>query len=221
MVNYVTSAQVFAFLQLGNNSDFEGKNDFDINTIPTKLQVEEFIEENEDFINQETMHSWKEITVTNEVHHLEIPHYQFRDGSEIYLLHRKIKTLDSNSGDKLEVWNGSEYEDYLTTKQEGRNRDYWVNEELGVIFIKSYPFYLPRTLGVRVTYRFGETTVKKDIQQACKLLTARDILESDDRSVLLPEGTDNSNTNGAKIRRWEIRANQIISNNREIPVIQT
>lgn len=221
MTDYATSQQVFAFLQLGNNDNFEGKTDFDTGTVPTKLQVEEFIGENEDYIDFETMHSWRVASATNEIHHLEAPHYQYRDGSEIYLLHRNIKELDSNEGDKLEIWNGSEYEDYLTTRNEGRNKDFWFDTTLGVIFIKTYPRYIPRTLGVRITYRYGEASVKKDISKACIRLTAADVLESDDRSILLPEGTDNSNTNGAKMSRWRKWAERIISNHREIPVIST
>ena len=98
-VTYCTSADVFVFLQLGASSDvnFTGKSDFDADTTPTQNTVENWIAESEDWIDQETMHAWRAVTVTQEQHHLEVPHYQLRDGSEIKLLHRNIKTLTSGT----------------------------------------------------------------------------------------------------------------------------
>ena len=161
--SYVTAAQVKSFLQL--TTAFSGS------TTPTQTEVEDWINNNEDDIDQSTGHAWRTVTITKEQHHLEIPHYQLRDGSEIFLLHRSIKTLTSGT-DKLEVWDGTQYLDYLANKTEGRNKDYWANDQDGIIFIKTYPAYLPRTFGVRITYRYGETTVKKDIRKACMLMTA-------------------------------------------------
>ncbi len=220
-VTYCTSAQVFTFLQLGASSDvnFTGKTDFDANTNPTKTTVEEWINESEDLIDQETMHAWRSVTVTKEKHHLEAPHYQLRDGSEIKLLHRKITILASGT-DLLEVWDGTQYLDYLANKTEGRNNDYWVNEENGFVFIKTYPAYTPRTFGVRVTYRFGESTVPGDIKRACILLTAIQFLSSEDRSVLLPEGTSNIPYQ-AKDDKWQKRIDEILDKRREIMVITT
>ena len=221
VVVYCTSAQLFTFLQLGASSDvnFTGKTDFDTNTNPTKITVEEWINESEDHIDQETMHAWRSVTITNEQHHLEVPHYQLRDGSEIKLLHRNIKTLTSGT-DLLEVWDGSQYLDYLANKTEGRNKDYWVNEEMGFVFIKTYPSYLPRTFGVRVTYRFGDSTVPGDIKRACIFLTAIHFLQGEDRSVLLPEGTSNISYN-TKIDKWQERAEDIMDRRRELMVITT
>ena len=219
---YCTTAQVFSFLQLSSNNDlqFDGKKDFSTNTKPTKEEVEEMINESEDIIDTETMHGWREITVTNETHHLNYPSYHYRDGSTVKLIHRNIRTLSSGSGDKIEIWNGSDYVDYLATKVEGRNKDYWVNYEQGMIFIKAYPAYLPRTFGARITYRYGETTVPNDIKRACVLLTAIQLLQSEDRSVLLPEGTNNISYD-KKIDNWEKRAYDILSRRRELPVITT
>jgi hypothetical protein len=218
---YCTTADVFSWLQLGksSNADFTGLTDFSTATNPTKDEVTQWINQNEDEIDDETMHAWRETTVTKETHHLEYPAYQTRDGSEIILLNRKIKTLTAGT-DLLEVFNGSEYEDYLTTKTEGRDKDYWVDEQMGIIFIKTYTAFLPRFFGVRVTYRFGETTVKKDIQRACILLTASDVLQSDDRTVLLPEGSSNIPMPD-KSTRWRKQAEKLISRNREQKVIQT
>ncbi len=220
-VVYCTSADVFKFLQLGASSDvnFNGKTDFDANTNPTKTTVEAWINESEDYIDQETMHAWRSVTITKEQHHLESPHYQLRDGSEINLLHRNIKTLTSGT-DLLEVWDGTQYLEYLANKTEGRNNDYWANEQNGVIFVKTYPAYTPRTFGVRVTYRYGDTAVPGDIKRACVFLTAAHFLQSEDRSVLLPEGSSNLPYD-TKDQRWQKKADEIIDKRREIILIQT
>lgn len=220
-VVYCTSANIFSFLQLAANSDptFSGKTDFDANTKPTQTEVEEWINESEDEIDRSTMHAWRSVTVTKEQHHIKAPSYQLGDGSTIKLLHRNIKTLTSGT-DLLEIWDGSNYVDYVANKTEGRNKDYWVNEQDGMIFVKTYPAYLPRTFGARVTYRYGETTVPGDIKRACILLTAIHMLQSEDRSVLLPEGTSNISYN-KKIEDWEKRYEKIISDRRELPLITT
>ncbi len=220
-VTYCTSAEVFVFLQLGASSDvnFTGKSDFDANTNPTKNTVENWIAESEDWIDQETMHAWRAVTITNEQHHLEAPHYQLRDGSEIKLLHRNIRTLTSGT-DLLEVWDGTQNLDYLANKTEGRNNDYWVNEKDGFIFIKTYPAYTPRTFGVRVTYRFGDTTIPRDIKTACKLLTSIQFLQGEDRSVILPEGTSNL-PYSAKEANWQKKVDEIMDKRREIVLINT
>lgn len=221
MVNYCTTADVFVFLQLGASSDvnFTGKTDFNSTTNPTQTTVKSWIDESEDYIDQETMHSWRSTEVTKEQHHLEIPHYQLRDGSEIKLLHRNIRTLTVGV-DLLEIWNGSIYEDYLTTRTEGRNNDYWVNEQDGFIFIKTYPAYLPRTFGVRVTYRYGDKVVPASIKRACVLFTAVHFLQSEDRSVLLPEGSSNISYD-TKSEKWEKKAEKIIENRKEMTFITT
>ena len=218
---YCLSSDIFSFLQMASNSDptFLGKTDFSASTQPTKTEVDAWINETEDDIDRTTMHAWRAIEATEEPHHLKKPVYQVRDGSCVKLLHRNIRTLTSGT-DLLEVWDGSNWVDYLSTKVEGRNKDYWVDEKLGMVFIKTYPIYLSRTLGVRVTYRYGETSVPKDIRRACVLGTAVHMLQSEDRSVLLPEGTSNISYN-KKIEDWEKRYDKILSDRRELPVITT
>jgi len=208
-VTYCAATDVSAFLQVSA---------FSTSTTPTLAQVEALINENEDYIDSETMHAWRSVTVTNETHNLTIPTNR-NDGTKIALMNRKITTFASGT-DKIEVWNGNTWYDYVANLTEGRNNDYWVDYSMGFIFIKSFPEFLPKEFSVRVTYRFGETSVKKDIKKACVLLTARDVISSDDRTVLLPEGADGG-TYDKKISEWEKRAEKIISNNREVKFIGT
>lgn len=200
-------------------ADFLGVTTFSSSTTPTKTQVESFIEMNEDYIDNETMHTWREKTVTDEYHHIDKLTYNRREGIVIWLNHRKIRTFSSSDGDKLEVWDGSDWTDYLTDKTEGRNNDFWVDYNDGVIFLNTIlSSYLPRYFDLRVTYRFGETSVKGDIKKACILLTARDVLMQDDRSILLPEGTSNISLLN-KAEQWKIKADEIIFSNKEIKLL--
>ena len=207
-VTYCTSDQVAAFM---------GVPVFDGTTTPKKEQVEEWINESEDDIDNQTMHSWREVTITEEVHHLESPAYRHYEGTEIFLEHRNIKELSTGSGDKLEVWNGSEYEDYLVTRTEGRNNDYWFDKTMGVVFLKTYPaqFYSRKNFNVRVTYRYGDTVVVKDIRKAAIRLTAVTVIQSDDRSVLFPEGSSNISPS-QKVEKWEEQAEKIMDKRREL-----
>lgn len=213
MVTYCTSKQVFDFLQLSRT--YSDDTDFDAETFPTKNQVEEWIEENEDYIDEETLHAWRTISVSEETHNIPRS-YNYSDGAKIFLNHRIITTLASGT-DKIEVWNGTEYVDYVATKTEGRNKDWWIDQKLGILFIKTFPRYFHRDYDVRVTYRFGETTVKKDIRKACVRLTAIDVLQSDDKSILIPEGSSNISLE-TKSEKWQEQADKWIQNNRELPV---
>ena len=44
---------------------------------------------------------------------------------------------------------------------------------------------------MKVSYVYGERYVEKAIEDVCTKLVAMDLILSDDRSVLLPEGTQN------------------------------
>ena len=129
---------------------------------------------------------------------------------------RNITTLSTGDGDKLEVYTGgSDFEDYLVTRNEGRDKDYWVNEQEGILWLRTYPRIFRRSFDVRLTYRFKEPTLKKDIEKACIRLTAIAIVESDDKSILFPEGSSNIPLMD-KRTIWQREANKIIQNNREL-----
>ena len=82
--------------------------------------------------------------------------------------------------------------DYVgtTTGDEARLRDWWADYDLGVIYFNnSYPYFSWNA--VKVSYVYGERYVEKAIEDICTKLVAMDLILSDDRSVLLPEGTQN------------------------------
>lgn len=208
--SYCTSDQVAAFLQVPK---------FDGTTAPTETEVEEMIVQSEDEINQQTMNSWKSKSITNEYHTIGRPEIYY-EGVKIFMANRNVTTLTTPT-DKLEVWTGvgsnDGWEDYLVSRTEGRNNDYWVDEQDGIIWIRTYPRYLKRKFNLRITYRFGEPNLPGDIQKACIRLTAIAILQSDDKSILMPEGSSNIPLVD-KTNLWQKEADKIIQNNRELKI---
>ena len=72
----------------------------------------------------------------------------------------------------------------------GRLRDWWIDPEMGIIYFNnSYPFF--EWNAIKVAYIHGERYVAKAIEDMCTKMVAIDLLMSDDRSVLIPEGTQN------------------------------
>lgn len=197
---------------------------FGAGTTPTKTQVEGFINEAEDEIDQRTNHAWRSKIVTDEyydiptkgsrTHHFGYPH----DGIPIYIRHRNITTFVSGT-DKIEVWNGSEWIEWVATKTEGRANDYWMDNERGVLYLRLFwPHFL--TKAVRLTYRYGEATVPKDIKKACSLIASIKVLQSDDRSAVLSETGDPTRmTYDNRVTQWQKEVDRIIKNHTDIAVI--
>ena len=72
----------------------------------------------------------------------------------------------------------------------GRLRDFWMDPEMGIIYFNnSYPFF--EYNAIKVAYIYGERYVEQAIEDICTKMVAIELLLSDDRSVLIPEGTQN------------------------------
>jgi len=72
----------------------------------------------------------------------------------------------------------------------GRLRDWWIDNEMGIIYFNnSYPFF--EWNAIKASYIYGERYLEKAIEDVCTKMVAIDLLMSDDRSVLIPEGTQN------------------------------
>jgi len=83
---------------------------------------------------------------------------------------------------------------------QGRLRDWWIDHEMGIIYFNnSYPFF--EWNAIKTSYIYGERYVDKAIEDICTKMVAIDLLMSDDRSVLIPEGTQNVDL-GSKIQLY-------------------
>jgi hypothetical protein len=185
---------------------------------PTRDDIIDFILDAEEEINRLTKHSWKSTTITDEIYSTNA-NYVEGSGFPIPLNHRKIKTLTEASGDKLEIWDGSEWTDLIssTSYTEGRDADYWLDYEQGILYIKD--FHTIYENGIRLTYRYGETIVPKTIRNACSLLAGIQILDTNDRTVMVPEGVQ-YNSYTTRITRMQEKVDKILESYTEFNLIQ-
>lgn len=197
---------------------------FNADTFPTREQVQELILEAEDEIDQTTHNTWKSTTVTEEYYDFPVEHgysghgrvFPWGTGWAIYIHRRNITPFSNSDGDKIELWNGSSYDDWVVTKTEGRNNDYWLDSTQGILYIKNwYPFF--RRKGIRLTYRAQQSPVPKDIQKATSILASIDIIRSDDNSAVLTDtGDPDSMSHLDRITNLQERYDRIMNNRSEI-----
>ena len=97
-----------------------------------------------------------------------------------------------------------------------RLRDWWLDAEMGIIYFNnSYPFF--EWNAVKASYIYGERYVEKAIEEATTKLVAAELLMSDDRSVLIPEGTQNIDL-ASKVQLYRKEANEILNRYKEIVI---
>jgi hypothetical protein len=200
---YTTTTKVASFL---------GFPDFDTNTKPTAAEVTQFIYRAQDYLDMRTGHAWRERTITREYHD-----YQgiYKDGFlKVKLNHKAIKTL-SSATDSIEVWDGTQWLNWLSVgagKTESRASDYWVDYDNGVLFIKYYGSNIDSFM--RITYRYGDSSIPYDIEDAATMYAAIDALLATQRTMSRPDEDENSN-----VYIWRKKCESIISNRAEIGIV--
>lgn len=194
-------------------------------TTPNKAQVEKLINRKEDEIDRRTGHAWREATASIEVHDLPII-YEFGWGTPIFLRHRKIRTnadggLVPASGDLLEVYNGAsggnpggsaEYTD-ITSDADG---GFVLDPEYGRLYMRGFIFTVMRKNRMRITYRYGDTTVPGDIEDACVKMTAIELLSTSFRADILPVGGSGGWSWSDSINEWKKDIDRTIHQRQEI-----
>jgi len=99
-----------------------------------------------------------------------------------------------------------------------RLRDWWLDHEMGVIYFNnSYPFF--EWNAIKCSYIYGERYLEKAIEEAATKMVACDVLMSDDRSVLIPEGTQNVDLT-SKIQLLKSEVDSILARYIEIIVFE-
>lgn len=183
-------------------------------TTPNKTQVEKIINRREEYLDRRIGHTFGREKSVTEVHDLALL-YTYGWGTPVFLKHRNIKPLDSQEGDKVEIWAGSssEYQDIL-----GNNDLLEVEPIYGKIFLRGYLFTIMRKNRVRVTYRYGDATVPDDITDACIKLVAIDLLNTSLRMDVLPMGSGGVDVRGS-MNTWKQDVEEIIGERAEVFVI--
>jgi len=99
---------------------------------------------------------------------------------------------------------------------QGRLKDWWLDHEVGIVYFNnSYPFF--EWNAIKASYIYGERYLEQAIEEATTKLVASELLMSDDRSVLIPEGTQNVDL-GSKIQLWRKEAESILNRYKEMVV---
>ena len=98
----------------------------------------------------------------------------------------------------------------------GRLRDWWIDPEMGIIYFNnSYPFF--EWNAIKTTYIHGERYLEKGVEDMCTKLVAIDLLMNDDRSVLIPEGTQNVDL-ASKIQLYKADVDRTLPRYQEVVV---
>lgn len=169
-------------------------------TNPSPEYVEEHLLEAEEEVESFTRQAWRPKTVTYEYHDFPVSPYRRSTGIPVYLRRNPVRTIDTASGDKIELWTGTAWEDWAATKTEGRGGDYWLDYEKGILYLRTRPFFHFEK-AIRVTYRYGHTTVPRDIQKATAMIAASMLLLNDDQSSIIVEGGEGRAVNlDSKVR---------------------
>jgi hypothetical protein len=212
---YTTPERVVAMLRLIDKNSIRLQ--LSETSEPARSEVEAWINEAEDYIDEQTHHAWRSTTVTNEMH----DHHMRWDGFghleyAVTLQNRSVIAFTSGT-DKIELWNGSAWKDLVLSSNgftEARDKDYWVDYTDGIIYLVSQRPLLGRDT-VRVTYRYGETVVPGDIKRAAEMLAGLQYLESDFYRLGLPDGQDFASPKASIMQKWRDDVEKILEHRKE------
>lgn len=193
---------------------------FNASTNPTREQVEEMILEWSDEIDNRTKHAWRERQVKNEYHDLDDTPYYFGSGTPIKLYKRRIRPFDASEGDKLEVYESGDWNEWVSSSsyREGRDGDYWLDEGNGLLYVyRRYATWSEPAL--RLTYRYGSDNVARDIKKACAKYVAADLAMTDQYAMNVP-GTDGAADVQSQAQQWREDAEKTLHRRKETQVVQ-
>lgn len=127
---------------------------FSTTTNPTSEQVDDLIQQKMDVMDDK-VHSSFHLSQFREYRNID-PDYIDFTGTRIFLSKMGIQTpLSTALGDSLKVFTGSSWEEYVGVKTEGRGNDFWIDELLGILFIRTGQFG-PKYSGVDIQYRYNQ-----------------------------------------------------------------
>jgi hypothetical protein len=166
---------------------------FSATTPLTNQLVESIINAVEDEIDNETYHAWRPRFVVDEYATVRYD-TTMRLGRPVPYMeckHWMVRPLDTLKGDKLEVWTGATYLDWLSPangKVAGRSADYFLEERPGkIFFMQSFPIVYRFSEGVRVSYHYGEYDVWGEVHLLATMMAAAQLLRTSP-SILVANG---------------------------------
>ena len=189
------------------------------NSNPSDAQVLDFIHEASSSIDDYTRYAWRANKVIEETKTFD-GNYKWATGRPAVLSRHPVRTpLDSAEGDKIEVWEGNDWNEWVAdnSKSEGRREDYWVEDKKILWVYRRFIWHSGPQL--RLSYRYGKdspTSTKtlddgttyevidkpRSIRRACSRLAAIDLVVSDQYTNLIPGG-DGAPSPDSAIQQWE------------------
>lgn len=206
---YCSTADVARYLRgfpaLTSGDDFPIAGNAD-EAEPSTADVQRYVEKWTARFDRRTGQSFRANQVIDETHDHDRLYY-WLSGHPINVLKRNIITpLDASKGDKLEVWTGNKWEDWVSdpNRQYGRDGEYWVDEAVGIIFIYERAILRPHPK-FRVSYRYGVADndadgdgvvdyIPADVRDAVAAAVAADILRTDVYGTSVPGNADDGPT---------------------------
>lgn len=168
-------------------------------------------------INRRTGQQWAVGTVERETHDHERLYY-WLSGHPIRLIKKNIQPLDPQQGDKLEVFTGNKWEEWLSDDlyTAGRDGDYWLDKPVGILYVYERAILRPHPK-FRVTYRYGYDSVPADIRDAVAARAAADIISSDLYGTNVP-GTNNAGNADPQelVREFKDQFDRVASDYRKV-----
>ena len=219
MPTYTTAARISSVLMYTENSSgSQIRLTFDANSLPTLTEVNDLIDEIEDYIDEYTEQSWKSNSVTTEYHDFISKQvrgdYIDRGGYNIYEIQTKkkpLRTIAGGSGHKIEAFRGSGtgWYDFVASATLGvamYQDDYWIDYQFSRIYLFSkWPMEGKNT--IRITYDYGATAVPNGIKYATTLLVSAQINE---RYEMYNQVDKDSSPALNQAEQWRERAHQVL-----------
>lgn len=177
---------------------FDKYDDFTESTNPTRQNVLRRIAAESNWIDNYTGHAWRERMVEDEYKSfsqggVRKSQYYWWAGAPLKLQKRDIRTpMDPDKGDKLEIWTGQEWEDWVAdeSRTEGRGEDYWIEESTGMLYIYRRRLWFHRHKEMRVSYRYGKEHVPPLIEDVCARRVGAHYLEGQQYRQITPGHED-------------------------------
>lgn len=100
-----------------------------------------------------------------------------------------VNNAPINSVTSMKIYSGSGWKEWVGTYNEGRNQDYWVEQEEGVVYINTFIFWQGGK-EVQIEYSYGRTDLPKEIEELTKLLVVRNLMINERKIFALESGSE-------------------------------
>lgn len=188
---------------------------------PTQSDVTQFIEKWSSRFDRRTGQSFRINQIQNETHDHDRLYY-WLSGHPINLIKRNIITpLDESKGDKIEIWTGNKWEEWVSDPnyEEGRENDYWADGPAGILYVYERAILRPHPK-FRVTYRYGRDTVPADVRDAVAAAAAADLIHSDVYGTTVPGNNQSGNSDPQQSAdQWMEQFDRVVSDYKKVEFI--